>query len=98
MASIISESSDGITNKGVEFFERFKDGFGNVVKAKMKANECTYVLTLENDRGEIMELKNSCTAGYYGTGCGGTLKVLKACGFNVDREFIGQNEEFEITK
>lgn len=98
MTSIVSKSSDNTTDGGLAFFERFKGGFGTVVKATMKVSGCIPILILENDLEETMELRNSCSAGYYSSGSRGTLKVLKECGFDVDREFIERNEEFEITK
>lgn len=100
MASITNNDCDGVTNRGLNFFKRYKDAFGNVVSAEMKGNKprIEYELILINEDGEELRLENSCSAGYWGEGSRGTYEVLKMCGFNITENFIIENESFKLTK
>ncbi|EGT4674131.1 hypothetical protein [Clostridioides difficile] len=88
------------TVRALEFFDNYKIGFGTVVEAKMesKPEKAEYKLTLINNRGENMIIKNCCSAGYNGEGCRGTLKILTDCGFDVTTDFIRKNVEFDLKK
>ncbi len=98
--NIIKSDLAGYTNKCEAFYKRFKDGFGNVVKATMEGNSdpVNYRLSLTNDKGEEMILESGLTAGYHGAGSNATVRVLKSAGFNITDEFVYENTSFEIHK
>lgn len=99
MNTIISNEGSQ-TNICEKFYNRFKDGFGNVVKAKMEgcSGPVYYKLTLTNDRGEEMIINDGLSAGYAGAGSNGTIRVLKSAGFDIEDSFVYNNESFEIQK
>ncbi|MGO0884985.1 hypothetical protein ACTPDI_19575 [Clostridioides difficile] len=88
------------TLEALTFFDNYKAGFGEVINARMDSNpdKIEYKLTLTNNRGERMIINKCCTAGYNGEGCRGTLKILTECGFEVTREFIAENTQFELER
>lgn len=100
MAIIIKANNGCATEYAVKFFQRYKDAFGYVVKAEMTSQpvQVEYKLVLTNDIGEEIEFNGECTAGYMGEGPGGTYRILKAAGFDVELEYIQQNKKFILEK
>jgi hypothetical protein len=88
----------GGTRTSVEFFRKYREAFGEVVKAEVTGDvECGLILT--NVNGEQMIL-HQCNAGYGGEGPNGTKKILLEAGF--DKEEVESKvhslECFEISK
>ena len=98
--AILLKSDISYTGKSIEFYERYREAFGEVVHAKMKANpeNVDYRLTLTNSNGEQLVFEGGLTSGYLGEGCRGTQKVLKLAGFPITDEFISKNVSFELKK
>jgi hypothetical protein len=96
--NIIKSDLAGYTNKCEAFYERFKDGFGNVVKATMEgsSDKVNFKLTLTNNIGEEMIIESGLTAGYQGAGSNATIRVLKSAGFDIEDEFVYRYVSFEI--
>lgn len=90
----------GYTGESIEFFERYKEAFGNVTSAEMisKPEDVNYKLILTNERNEQIIFDGGLTAGYSGEGQRGTYKVLKECGFDVNEEYIIENSAFKLEK
>lgn len=98
--SIELKADIGYTSKSVEFYKRYKDAFGEVVKAKMDGNENkgNYKLVLTNKDKEELIFEGGLTSGYLGEGCRGTQKVLQLAGFDITDEFIKNHVSFELKK
>ncbi len=96
----IKSESDSRIDRCEDFYKRFKDGFGNIVKAKMEgcANSVQYKLTLINDKEEEMIIEGGLTAGYEGHGSRATARILKDAGFNIEDDFIFNYIAFDISK
>ena len=96
--SIISKrsSADG----ALQYFNRYKDGFGEVLSAKMIGDQqnVTYELILKNDKQEELVIKDCCSSGYWGGGPSATYEILTSCGFEIEKEFIEEHINFEISK
>lgn len=88
------------TDKCEDFYRRFKEGFGNIVKAKMEgcADPVNYKLILINDKEEEMIIEGGLTAGYDGHGSRATARILKDAGFDIKDEFVFNYISFEIYK
>lgn len=88
------------TREAIEFYERYKDEFGEVIEAEMIAdsNKVKYILILTNNSDEKMVFLSGLTSGYLGEGCRGTQKVLNMAGFDVSGKFISNNISFIISK
>jgi hypothetical protein len=96
----IKSDLTGYTNVCEDFFDRFKDGFGNVKKAVMEGSSSPvkYKLTLTNEKGEEMIIEDGLTAGYHGAGSNATIRILKGAGFDIEDEFVYRHVSFEIHK
>lgn len=88
----------GYTQGAIEFYKRYKDAFGKVVKAQMIGNKenVEYKLILTNSEEEELVFDGELSAGYEGEGCRGTKTVLELAGFSVTNEFISDHESFEL--
>lgn len=97
---ITLKSDIGYTSKSIEFYERYKDAFGEVVSAEMISDQIKvdYKLTLRNNEDEELIFDGGLTTGYLGEGCRGTQRVLKLAGFDVSDEFILNHKSFKLTK
>lgn len=98
--SILLESDIGYTGASIEFYEKYKEAFGEVIKAEMVAKPVNvkYALTLTNNLGEKLVFNGGLTSGYSGEGCRGTRRVLEMAGFKISDEFIQNNTSFILTK
>ncbi len=96
--SIINKRTS--TEAALEYFDRYRESFGNIVSAKMIGDQyrVSYELILKNDKEEELVIKDCCSTGYWGEGPSGTYRILKSCGFDVSKEFIQKNIDFEIIK
>ena len=97
MAYIKNKKADSATSLSLEFFKRYQDGFGNIVRAEM-TKKPGFIFTLENSRGDKMVFDGPFSSGYHGEGPKGTQQVLKLCGFNVEDEYAETHEKFELIK
>lgn len=90
----------GYTSASVEFFERYKEAFGNVINVRMISDQekGDYKLVLVNEKEEELRFEGGLASGYRGEGCSGTYRVLKMCGFDITRDFIEKNPSFELKK
>lgn len=87
------------TYRAVDIFKRYKDAFGNVTLAEMKSDsKGNYEFILTNDQKEQLIFNGECTSGYLGEGPNGTLKILKMAGFNIQDNFVYENNSFSIKK
>ncbi len=88
------------TMRAVEFYESYKDSFGEVVKAELinGRGHLEYILTLVNNEGDKMIFTGGLNSGYLGEGPRGTQKILNMAGFNITDEFILENKIFNIEK
>lgn len=96
--SIINKRTS--TEAALEYFDRYRESFGNVISAKMVGNQhkVDYELTIQNDKGEEIVIRDCCSAGYWGEGPSGTYQILNSCGFDISKEFIQKNTSFKIIK
>lgn len=97
---IMLKKDVGYTQGAIEFYKRYKDAFGEVVKAKMigDTENVNYKLTLTNSNEEELVFNGELTSGYGGEGCRGTKTVLELAGFPISDEFISTHESFELNK
>lgn len=98
--SFIDFGKIGWTGKAIEIYKRYKEAFGEVVKAEMKSipKEIKFELTLTNTEGEKMVFKGPLTSGYLGEGSDGTYRVLLECGFDITDKFVENNANFTLNR
>ena len=96
---VLNSENEDTTGDGLSIYKRYKEAFGNIVKAQMKSNPF-YELRLYNESGDEMVFQRCFAAGFSGEGPRGTYFVLKDAGFEITEEFIQslENENFEIAK
>lgn len=98
--SIKINSDVGYTSASIDFYERYKEAFGNVVSAEMIANpeKVEFKLILINEDEEELVFEGGLTSGYSGEGPSGTERILKLAGFEVSDDFTEDNVLFKLTK
>jgi hypothetical protein len=85
-------------NEALRFFRKYKEAFGQVLEVQMKGNEeaLEYSLQIKNYRGEKIIFNNCCTSGNEWNGSHITYKILRECGFNIDKDYVYKNKSFSI--
>jgi len=88
------------THKAEELFEKYHKAFGTIVSVEMnnKLPKVEFELTLVNEAGDKMIVKNGLTSGYAGEGPHGTLRVLQKAGFDVDEKLVHTQDTFKLQK
>lgn len=88
------------TDKAMKFYEKYKDSFGEIVKAEMESNpeKIKYNFILTNNDEEIMEFAGGLTAGYDGKGPNRTQEILREAGFDIEEDFVVKNASFKLEK
>ncbi|WP_443660933.1 hypothetical protein [Clostridium algidicarnis] len=97
---IILNTDIGAPRESIEFYERYKEAFGEVISVEMISipKNTDFKLTLINAQGEELLFDGGLTAGYLGEGCRATQRVLALAGFTIDDEFIKSHTSFKLKR
>lgn len=98
--SVILNAAIDSSKQSVEFYEKYKEAFGEVISAEMICliKPTKYKVTLINVKGEKLLFDTGLSLGCISEGSRATQRVLELAGFPIDDNFIRSNTSFKLTK
>jgi len=90
---IYHDEGGGVTEDSIEFFDKLKGKFGDVLDIHINQNR---QYTMEIVGTHAVCLLSGVNCGYGGTGPHGTLRILEKLGVRVAKEYIFENSECNL--